>query len=98
MGTKGEDDEMPLEDLMKSILGTITQKQSDDAEKRKELESEYGCLPKTITFPYSRHSSYPELVDLVRVFRPKDVYPCTVDEFSWHEGTLCSLGFYFHHY
>ncbi|KAJ0274159.1 hypothetical protein COL940_009489 [Colletotrichum noveboracense] len=40
-------------------------------------------LPKTITFPYSRHSSYQELCDLVRIFRPKDVWPCTVNPTDW---------------
>ena len=31
-------------------------------------------------FPYSRHSSYEELCDLVKAFEPVDVYPCTIDE------------------
>ena len=44
------------------------------------------ALPRIITFPYSRHSSYEELCDLVKAFNPKDVYPCTVDEKNWHEG------------
>lgn len=48
-------------------------------------------LPKRITFPYSRHSSYPELCDLVKAFTPKDVFPCTVDETKWHEGKHRSL-------
>lgn len=43
-------------------------------------------LPKLITFPYSRHSSYQELCDLVSAFKPKDVYPCTVDEDNWNQG------------
>lgn len=42
-------------------------------------------LPSTITFPYSRHSSYEELCDLVQAFRPMEVWPCTVDECNWHE-------------
>jgi len=37
-------------------------------------------------FPYSRHSSYDELCHLVDAFKPKDVYPCTTDVESWHEG------------
>ncbi|WYZ38029.1 hypothetical protein EsH8_II_001535 [Colletotrichum jinshuiense] len=40
-------------------------------------------LPGIITFPYSRHSSYEELCDLVRVFRPRDVWPCTVNTADW---------------
>lgn len=34
-------------------------------------------------FPYSRHSSYDELCDLVKAFLPTDVYPCTVNEENW---------------
>ncbi|RSL55468.1 hypothetical protein CEP54_009373 [Fusarium duplospermum] len=40
-------------------------------------------LPKTIHFPYSRHSSYPELCHFVETFRPKDVWPCTVSPTEW---------------
>ena len=46
-------------------------------------------LPKTITFPYSRHSSYPELCDLLQIFKPKDVWPCTVDEDRWLKEGAC---------
>ncbi|OHE98222.1 artemis protein [Colletotrichum orchidophilum] len=42
-----------------------------------------GDLPRIITFPYSRHSSYRELCDLVQIFRPKDVWPCTVNPADW---------------
>lgn len=38
---------------------------------------------RTIRFPYSRHSSYSELCALVAAFRPKDVFPCTVDTENW---------------
>ncbi|PWY95587.1 DNA repair protein [Aspergillus sclerotioniger CBS 115572] len=43
-------------------------------------------LPRIINFPYSRHSSYDELCDLVSAFKPKDVHPCTVDPMNWDEG------------
>ncbi|AEO64169.1 uncharacterized protein THITE_48711 [Thermothielavioides terrestris NRRL 8126] len=46
-------------------------------------QSEREALPNVITFPYSRHSSYPELCHLVRTLRPKDVWPCTVDVSTW---------------
>ncbi|RSL50097.1 hypothetical protein CEP53_008916 [Fusarium sp. AF-6] len=56
-------------------------------------------LPKIIHFPYSRHSSYPELCHFVETFRPKDVWPCTVSPTEWMRngtsiaslfGHLCS--------
>jgi len=42
-------------------------------------------LPRVVTFPYSRHSSYPELCHLVSAFKPKDVWPCTVNPAEWIE-------------
>ena len=49
-------------------------------------------------FPYSRHSSYDELRDLVGSFGPRDIYPCVVDEEAWNTdlsisslfGDLCT--------
>ncbi|CAK7209950.1 hypothetical protein SCUCBS95973_000619 [Sporothrix curviconia] len=40
-------------------------------------------LSRSITFPYSRHSSYPEQCDLLDKLRPKDVWPCTVHPEQW---------------
>lgn len=37
----------------------------------------------TIRFPYSRHSSYSELCEMLALLKPRDVYPCTVDEDNW---------------
>ena len=55
-------------------------------------------LNDTIYFPFSRHSSYTELCDLVAALKPSDIYPCTVEEQAWTEnvsmrtlfGHLCS--------
>jgi hypothetical protein len=55
-------------------------------------ESRNLALPNTITFPYSRHSSYPELCNLVQAFKPRDVWPCTVDVPRWLFEGLTSLG------
>lgn len=43
-------------------------------------------LSNKITFPYSRHSSHSELRGLVSVFRPRDIYPCVVDDAGWDES------------
>lgn len=48
-------------------------------------------LPKTITFPYSRHASYPELCDLVSAFKPRDVWPCTVSPADWIKESTFTL-------
>ncbi|KAJ4392811.1 hypothetical protein N0V85_006822 [Neurospora sp. IMI 360204] len=44
-----------------------------------------GNLPSIITFPYSRHSSYAELCHLLNAFKPKDVWPNTVNPREWLE-------------
>lgn len=58
-------------------------------------EDQHGIanMPKTIRFPFSRHSSYPELCAFVDAFQPKDVWPCTVDPNEWirNDTTIESL-------
>ena len=62
-------------------------------------------LPNEIRFPYSRHSSYQELCDLISVLRPKDLVPCTVPTLrNWGPhlsmralfGHLCSGNIFAH--
>lgn len=50
-------------------------------------------LPRTITFPYSRHSSYAEQCDLLDKLRPRDVWPCTVNAKQWfgHPGHIVTI-------
>ncbi|KAL4777005.1 hypothetical protein BDW60DRAFT_175287 [Aspergillus nidulans var. acristatus] len=77
------EERMLLEDLPKSI---------------DKLDRSGKPLPRTIRFPYSRHSSYAELCELVKAFKPRDIHPCTVDPLDWDEdvsmeslfGHLCS--------
>lgn len=76
-----DQNEMSLEKL--AALITQSTKQHDQEVAAGITPS---VLPKRITFPYARHSSFEECVALVAAFKPKDVYPCTVDEQSWHEG------------
>ncbi|RAK72580.1 putative DNA repair protein [Aspergillus fijiensis CBS 313.89] len=88
-------DEMPLEKLVKMLgRGRAEETQLPGDEHPTEGEA----LSKVIRFPYSRHSSYSELCDLVAAFKPKDIHPCTVDPVTWTEdismqnlfGHLCS--------
>jgi DNA cross-link repair 1C protein len=49
-------------------------------------------LPGRINFPYSRHSSYPELCHFVETLKPKDVWPCTTSPSEWlKEGKYIHL-------
>ncbi|KAI6375399.1 hypothetical protein MCOR25_002965 [Pyricularia grisea] len=45
-------------------------------------------LPRRVRFPYSRHSSYPELCHLIERFRPIDVWPCTYHGKEWLQQGL----------
>jgi len=70
-------------------LQSLVSALSTHASKSQEPEP---ALKRVIRFPYSRHSSYSELCGLVSAFRPKDVFPCTVDENAWTpEISMCSL-------
>jgi hypothetical protein len=91
MGLDRDEDELSLAHLTKVMARSLSQKRSASLTDSLEDGGHKGGLPKVITFPYSRHSSYDELCDLVRIFMPKDVYPCTVDEENWHEGLLDHL-------
>ncbi|KAI9150235.1 Protein artemis-like protein [Paramyrothecium foliicola] len=61
--------------IAKKSVRAITQKLSNDVDPEQ--------LPRVIRFPYSRHSSYPELCHLAETLQPKDIWPCTVDVDHW---------------
>lgn len=50
---------------------------------KEKRDDESSTLPNRISFPYSRHASYPELCLLVGAFKPKDVWPCTSHDMDW---------------
>ncbi|KHN95911.1 uncharacterized protein MAM_06273 [Metarhizium album ARSEF 1941] len=51
------------------------------------LNNPHDALPKVILFPFARHSPYRELCELIKAFRPKDIWPCTVDQ-RWMDQSL----------
>ena len=63
------------------IIVMLIQRLSKGSKNQKPIHGD--TLPKTIFFPYSRHSSLPELCHFVDAFRPKDVWPCTVSPIEW---------------
>jgi DNA cross-link repair 1C protein len=91
MGFDREEPEMTFEELTKNIAAAMLKKWDDAKSKNDTPATQEDALSKVITFPYSRHSSYYELCDLVGIFKPKDVYPCTVDETIWSEGIVFSV-------
>ena len=78
----GENNEVELVDAFRNLA---QKSQLARGSKPSRDNAVQESLPKVITFPYSRHSSYPELCHLLGVFKPKDVWPCTVDQRKWLE-------------
>lgn len=77
--------DLGLKELAKALKRAVSAEHGSSSLSA-EVERRNSELPRIITFPYSRHSSYDELCHLVEVFQPMDVYPCTVDEKNWSEG------------
>ncbi|KAJ5601015.1 DNA repair metallo-beta-lactamase [Penicillium lagena] len=83
---------------LKKLVDLLSHGMSEKSSGAITLREPMANLPKTIRFPYSRHSSYDELCNFVAAFRPKDIHPCTVDESTWTEdvsirhlfGHLCT--------
>ncbi|KAJ5326577.1 DNA repair metallo-beta-lactamase [Penicillium brevicompactum] len=84
---------------LKSLVTALSHGPSEVSDRTSKPQ-----LPNSIRFPYSRHSSYSELCGLVAAFRPKDLYPCTVDSEKWNDdvsmerlfGHLCSGNVFSH--
>lgn len=92
MSFNQEQEAFRLTDLTEFLARSISEKHYGNTETPRDTQARGQILPNVITFPYSRHSSYKELCDLVQVFDPKDVYPCTIDELNWTEGMLQFTG------
>ncbi|QPC78671.1 hypothetical protein HYE68_009423 [Fusarium pseudograminearum] len=75
----------------KEVIAILVQKLRKNSKNQKSVHEE--ALPKTIYFPYSRHSSLPELRHFVDAFRPKDIWPCTINTAEWlrNRTTIGSL-------
>lgn len=85
-GLNLEESPLNLVEIVTALLQSLKERRIRRNTLSVESQGSVLELPTVITFPYSRHSSYAELCDLVRVFKPRDVYPCTVDEQHWDEG------------
>ncbi|KAH8667099.1 hypothetical protein BX600DRAFT_285890 [Xylariales sp. PMI_506] len=82
--------ESVIRPAVKSIAEARTMKTHHPGTGAATVES----LPRRIVFPYSRHSAYPELRHLVETFRPREVWPCTVDVPYWHEHGITMKGLF----
>ncbi|KAK4179431.1 beta-lactamase-like protein [Triangularia setosa] len=89
----GDKDEIKLSDGLQAI----TKKLKSQTKQPSLTDSNTVALPKTITFPYSRHSSFPELCELADAFKPKNIWPCTVDVPRWIDQDITIEGLFGHH-
>lgn len=78
-----EDVQTRVESILCSMIRLV-----DARQRQANVQNRDPSLPNKITFPYARHSAYPELRHLVETFRPKDVWPCTVDVSQWEERDI----------
>ncbi|KAI2628507.1 Metallo-hydrolase/oxidoreductase [Hypoxylon sp. NC1633] len=79
-------EEESIAEIMRCLATKV--KSIHDPTVKPEENSNPNALPNQITFPYARHSSLPELRHFVQTFKPKDVWPCTVDPLSWEKKSI----------
>lgn len=97
MNLDRDENELSLTQMAKIMARSVARKRrSSNSQNLETLNYDGEELPRVITFPYSRHSSYEELVHLVGAFNPRDVYPCTVHEDRWIQEKF-SIGDLFGH-
>ncbi|KAI1341139.1 hypothetical protein F5Y15DRAFT_25527 [Xylariaceae sp. FL0016] len=98
------DDTSQLVAILASLVRKLEAMQNPIAKDQQQGNSK-SPLPNIIRFPYSRHSSLPELRSFVHAFKPKDIWPCTFEPRSWFEqgvtigglfGDCCSGGDFSH--
>ncbi|KAL7914284.1 hypothetical protein GGI35DRAFT_238792 [Trichoderma velutinum] len=75
-------------DLQRAILSIINSQLMATPTRTKVEHRSETSLPNVIRFPYSRHSSYAELCDLVNTFKPRDIWPCTFHLETWQKNAI----------
>lgn len=109
LGLRDQENDPSIQDFIVRLEQGDFDRGISDSEQFLDADiTEAGCpkeeLPRVIRFPYSRHSSYSELAELVAAFRPKDIHACTVNPDTWSEecsmrtlfGQFCSANIFAH--
>lgn len=79
-----------MSSLIQSLANRLSSK---TAVAKTPVNEPSDSLPRVILFPFARHSPYRELCELVKVFSPKDIWPCTVDN-QWIEKSKSSAAIF----
>lgn len=88
IGPTIEDFSEDLQTRLGSVIWSMARSivaREQQLEAKPQAQNMAQSLPNRITFPYARHSSLPELRHLVETFKPKDIWPNTVDMPHWQE-------------
>ncbi|OPB40584.1 hypothetical protein A0O28_0006640 [Trichoderma guizhouense] len=75
-------------DLQRAMFSIINSQLMANPTRTKVEQRSETNLSNVIRFPYSRHSSYAELCDLVSVFKPRDIWPCTFHLETWQNNAM----------
>ncbi|KAL6699451.1 hypothetical protein J3F84DRAFT_392903 [Trichoderma pleuroticola] len=75
-------------DAQRAMLSIINNQLMAIPTRTKVEQRSETNLPNVIRFPYSRHSSYAELCDLVNAFKPRDIWPCTFHLETWQKNAM----------
>ncbi|KAI5866068.1 Metallo-hydrolase/oxidoreductase [Durotheca rogersii] len=89
--------EFTKEESFKEIIASLVKKAKAICNPIRSLGDQgehHNALPNHIVFPYARHSSLPELRHFVETFRPKDIWPCTVNPRSWNKRGITMRGLF----
>ncbi|CAH0047160.1 unnamed protein product [Clonostachys solani] len=89
---------LTIDNVIQAIAKQLSPATTDVPKTGADMDQRAGTsLPRVIRFPYSRHSSYNELCLLVAAFKPRDVWPCTVNIDEWLKDDVtirCLFGEY----
>ncbi|PKK49354.1 hypothetical protein CI102_6151 [Trichoderma harzianum] len=75
-------------DLQRAMFSIINSQLMAIPSRTKVEQCSETNLPNVIRFPYSRHSSYAELCNLVSAFKPRDIWPCTFHLETWQNNAM----------
>ncbi|KAI2464736.1 Metallo-hydrolase/oxidoreductase [Annulohypoxylon bovei var. microspora] len=81
-----------ITEILKSLVKKVNA--TRNPVKKLEENDQPSKLSNRIVFPYARHSSLLELRHFVETFKPKDIWPCTVDPACWMEKGITMRGLF----
>ncbi|KAI9730381.1 MAG: hypothetical protein M1834_005891 [Cirrosporium novae-zelandiae] len=93
----GDFGDVPPKELVNILLSKALKETEMHVRKSQEsIGNPQATLPDRITLPYSRHSSYDELCHFLSVFRPCDIFPCSVNPENWDDNTTSIKALFSH--